>query len=395
MKHFRFLFLALLCSIASINAAYATPQLTDSARISVLTCGPGTAIYELFGHTGIRVYDPGLQMDIVFNYGLFDFNQDDFIIRFVRGKTDYQIGASSYFGFLSEYFDRGSAVYETVLNTNRQETQDLLDYLVWNLQDENKIYRYNFIFNNCATKVRDVVEQTVNNHIIYPTGIESYSFREAVKLYTHNAPWSQFGFDICLGAGMDRIASDYEMMFLPEHLRTAIQNAKRGDLNNLPLTKKDVQLAPQTLTEAKVWFSPLLCGILLCIINLLLSVWSVYKQRSMAIYDSILFVINGLLGCLILFLVLFSKHPFTNDNYNLLWLNPLMFGQLLLYFKVFRHFTIPYYALMSVILTLFFVLSPILPQHFNIAAYAFAAAYLIRTCSYVFEWAYVNKKSRH
>ncbi|MBO7367367.1 MAG: DUF4105 domain-containing protein, partial [Paludibacteraceae bacterium] len=148
-----------LCLIAAaLTAPYALQAsetqslLSDSAKVSIITCSPGTEIYELFGHSAIRVYDKNNGIDEVFNYGLFDFNQESFIYRFVRGKTDYMVGSCSTSYFLWEYLDRGSAVTEYVLDLSRTDKVKIFTYLIENTLPENRTYRYNFIFNNCATK---------------------------------------------------------------------------------------------------------------------------------------------------------------------------------------------------------------------------------------------------
>ncbi|MBR4483367.1 MAG: DUF4105 domain-containing protein, partial [Paludibacteraceae bacterium] len=194
----------MLCAPSMLQAAEPLTILSDSAQISIITCSPGTEIYELFGHSAIRVYDKEQGIDEVFNYGLFDFNQDDFIYRFVRGKTDYMVGSCSTSYFLWEYLDRGSAVTEAVLNLSRTDKMKIFAYLLENTLPENRTYRYNFIFNNCATKLRDILVQNIDGKINFIYDSEYLSFRDAIMLYTETSPWSQFGFDLCLGKGLDR-----------------------------------------------------------------------------------------------------------------------------------------------------------------------------------------------
>lgn len=381
-----------ICIICGISTTYAEEQrlLSDSATVSLLTCSPGTEIYELFGHSGIRVFDKEKNIDVTFNYGLFDFNQDDFIYRFVRGKTDYEVGVTSTDYFLHTYIERGSGVMESVLNLTQSEKESIWLYLMENIQPENKTYRYNFIFNNCATKLRDIFDQNVSGVKSYPDVSGSLSFREAVGLYTKTSPWSQFGFDICLGRGMDRDATTYEKMFLPEILGNTINQSTVmvGD-STFNLVSQINTINENTLENPAPFISPLALGIILCVLVLILSLYGLWKKLDLRWFDAIIFSINGLFGCLVLFLILFSKHPFTFANFNIIWLNPLFFCPLLfVIFKRLQKYEFIYYAIVSIVLVLFLFGSNMLSQEFNDAVYPFTIIFLLRALSYVINWGY-------
>lgn len=381
-----------ICIICGISTTYAEEQrlLSDSATVSLLTCSPGTEIYELFGHSGIRVFDKEKNIDVTFNYGLFDFNQDDFIYRFVRGKTDYEVGVTSTDYFLHTYIERGSGVMESVLNLSQSEKESIWLYLMENIQPENKTYRYNFIFNNCATKLRDIIDQNVSGVKSYPDVSGSLSFREAVGLYTKTSPWSQFGFDICLGRGMDRDATTYEKMFLPEILGNTINQSTVmvGD-STFNLVSQINTINENTLENPAPFISPLALGIILCVLVLILSLYGLWKKLDLRWFDAIIFSINGLFGCLVLFLILFSKHPFTFANFNIIWLNPLFFCPLLFaIFKRLQKYEFIYYAIVSIVLVLFLFGSNMLSQEFNDAVYPFTIIFLLRALSYVINWGY-------
>ncbi|MCQ2360823.1 MAG: DUF4105 domain-containing protein [Paludibacteraceae bacterium] len=381
-----------ICIICGISTTYAEEQrlLSDSATVSLLTCSPGTEIYELFGHSGIRVFDKEKNIDVTFNYGLFDFNQDDFIYRFVRGKTDYEVGVTSTDYFLHTYIERGSGVMESVLNLTQSEKESIWLYLMENIQPENKTYRYNFIFNNCATKLRDIFDQNVSGVKSYPDVSGSLSFREAVGLYTKTSPWSQFGVDICLGRGMDRDATTYEKMFLPEILGNTINQSTVmvGD-STFNLVSQINTINENTLENPAPFISPLALGIILCVLVLILSLYGLWKKLDLRWFDAIIFSINGLFGCLVLFLILFSKHPFTFANFNIIWLNPLFFCPLLfVIFKRLQKYEFIYYAIVSIVLVLFLFGSNMLSQEFNDAVYPFTIIFLLRALSYVINWGY-------
>lgn len=376
-----------LCGTITANDYILSPD----AKISLITCSPGTEIYELFGHSGIRVLDPNKNIDVTFNYGLFDFNQEDFIYRFVRGKTDYSVGVCSTADFIMEYVLRGSGVTENILNLTQSEKLALWVFLMDNIRPENSTYRYNFIFNNCATKLRDLIEQNIDGKLTYPdVSGNGLSFRDAIKLYTTTSPWSQLGFDLCLGRGLDREATPYEKMFLPEILGNTVSQTTivKAD-TTINLTLEENLISENTLINPEPWISPLTLGIILCILVAALSVYAIINHLNLRWFDAIIFSINGLFGCLILFLILFSKHPFTGANFNIIWLNPFM-GIPLIFaiFKSLHKYEKFYYMGVSVVLTLFLLGSFALEQEFNIAIYPFILIYLIRSVSYVTRWGY-------
>ena len=173
----------------------------DSIRLSLLTCDPGEEIYSLFGHTAIRYEEPAKDIDVVFNYGLFSFNTPNFILRFSLGETDYQLGATDYDNFVSEYTLEGRNVHQQTLQLNDNEKAVLIHLLQENYLPENRVYRYNFFYDNCATRPRDIIEESIQGKIIYPPTPKDYSktYRDIVYQYCKGHPWSRFGIDLCTG----------------------------------------------------------------------------------------------------------------------------------------------------------------------------------------------------
>lgn len=357
------------------------PIQPENTQISLLTCSPGELIYELFGHTAIRIEDPTSGIDFVANYGLFDFNQDNFVYRFVRGKTDYQVGVQYTTSFLAGYKERGSSVRQTTLNLTTEQKTYLLTRLDENLRPENREYRYNFIYDNCATRVRDLIEMSVSQQVSYPTHVENYTFREAIMLYTANAPWSQLGFDLCLGEGTDRTASQRELFFLPEMLGNAYHSARiMTSSQSIPLNLHSSVLVPKTRENTSSWFTPTLCAYLLLLASIFASFFLRKKRKWLEISDVVLNTINGLGGCIILFLILFSQHPFTFENYNIMWMNPLtLFPLLAVIFPFLKKLNGLYYAGTSIMWLAFIILMPILPQNFNAAVLPWVLTLLLRS----------------
>ena len=353
----------------------------DSTQISLLTCSPGELIYELFGHTGIRICDPTNNIDCVVNYGLFDFEQPNFVSRFVRGKTDYMVGVNHTASFVYSYAARGSSVTQSTLNLTTAEKVAILSRLNENLLPENREYRYNFIYNNCATKVRDIIEMSANGRIMYPTHVESYSFRESLMLYTENAPWSQLGFDLCLGSDADKTASQREMLFLPEILGEIYASSKLKDSVQIrPLCTETYQLTPKTSTSGSVWLSPMLCAYLLLFIALFASYYLRNNPLYLEVFDTVIFTINAIGGVVVTFLLFFSQHPFTGENYNAIWMNPLSFFPLLAcIFPFLKKINGLFYLSATIMFMVFVVLMPMLSQHFNLAVLPWVLTLLLRS----------------
>lgn len=383
MKKFFYTLIILFGTVGSLQAEtfIGYPIAPENTQISLLTCSPGDLIYELFGHTAIRIQDDSHKLDFVVNYGLFDFDQPHFVYRFVRGKTDYTVGVSYTRSFIQSYAERGSSITESTLNLTLAEKQDLLNRLNENLQPENRVYRYNFIYNNCATKVRDIFDMSIKRKLSYPTHVDSYSFREAIMLYTKTAPWSQLGFDLCLGARADRTATQREMLFLPEVLGETYASAMLTDSTGIqPLCLQTSQIIPATQEKGTAWFSPTLCAYLLLLMVLYASFFLNKHKIWLKRMDVVLFTINGIGGCIILFLILYSQHPFTGQNYNILWMNPLtLFPLITCIFPFMKKINGLFYLGATVMFLGFVIVMPILPQVFNLAVLPWVLTLLLRS----------------
>ena len=192
VKHFHLLFIIFCVCITPIQAQSTKENHSDSIRLSLLTCAPGQEIYSLFGHTAIRYENFTQHIDAVFNYGIFSFNTPNFILRFTLGETDYQLGVSSYEQFAAEYNYYGRSVWQQTLNLNIEEKKRLIELLETNYRPENRVYRYNFFYDNCATRPRDQIEKAIIGKLIYPEDMKDdqtgKSFRDIIHQYTKGHP---------------------------------------------------------------------------------------------------------------------------------------------------------------------------------------------------------------
>ena len=199
MKRF---FTSLILSLLLLPVLPAKATENDSIRLSLLTCSPGEEIYSLFGHTALRYQYPAQGIDVIFNYGLFSFNTPHFILRFALGETDYQLGVTDYSRFAREYAFSGRNVWQQTLNLDDTEKTKLIQLLQENYRPENRVYRYNFFYDNCSTRPRDKIEESLSGKISYPAEPQdgSRTYRDIIHQYCQGHPWSRFGIDLCIGS---------------------------------------------------------------------------------------------------------------------------------------------------------------------------------------------------
>lgn len=379
---------ALICSALLFSLpAHAIRPLSEEAEISILTCSPGEIIYELFGHSALRVCDPPHGLDIVFNYGYFDFYSDGFVLNFVTGQTDYTIGVASFVDFCTEYAARGSSVTECRLNLSEIEKQRMWLYLNINLLPENMVYRYNFVFENCATKIRDALSASTRDSIAYAEPFdEPITYREAIKLYTHTAEWSQFGFDLCLGRGADSLADAYHLTFLPEIMDRiyATSNFVSKDSAAVvrPISASHAEIIPKSKTFEAAALSPNMVFWTLLALALVLCVLQCLRGWRLPWLDGALFAINALFGCVIFFLMFFSEHPFTGENLNIAWLNPLFIVTPFAWLAG-RKFRLAYFSCVAIAIAAAMIASIFFGQALNPAFYPLMSIFLTRAIANV------------
>lgn len=364
-----------------------TANSNDSIRLSLLTCAPGEEIYSLFGHTAIRYENPSQGVDVVFNYGLFSFDTPNFIFRFSLGETDYQLGATNYSHFAGEYAFFGRSVWQQTLNLTNEEKIDLIRLLQENHRPENRVYRYNFFYNNCATRPRDKIEESIAGKVIYPTEPQdgSRSFRDIVHQYCKGHPWARFGIDLCIGSEADQPITQRQMMFAPFYLMDAFAGAQiKNDSIQRPLTEASELIVDATPEEDESrWIpTPLQCALLLFILTAGTTIYGIRRRTGLWGVDLLLFGAAGIVGCVLAFLALFSEHPAVSSNFLLLVFHPgqLLFLPYIIYCDRKRK-KCWYLTLNLVVLTLFIVLFPLIPQRFDFAVVPLALCLLIRSAS--------------
>lgn len=343
------------------------PMLSDSSRITLLTVTPGEELYSAFGHTGIRVTDYKNDFDVVFNYGTFDFEQEGFYVNFVKGKMLYRIGVESFAGFYNSYIEEKRGVTEQVLRLTTEEKKQVFAFLYNNTLPENRNYYYDFFWDNCATRPRDVFEKILGKRLQYHTenaGFETgKTMHDMLRIYVNKRPWVDFGFDLILGLPCEVEATPRSQTFLPDYLAKYFDCAT---VDGQPfVTSKEVLIKYEPVYSEDVFTPKLLCG-LLALIALAIAVYERYKSTHNFKFDFALFLVAGLLGLLFLCLGLFTAHYSTPKNMNMLWLIPthaIVAGFLL---KANKPGWLKYYfALTGILMLILLVAWPYMPQPYS------------------------------
>ena len=301
----------------------------DSVEFSLITCSPHEEIYSLYGHTamGVRNFHQGHEEEVAFNWGIFNYKTSFFVLRFMFGLTDYELGLSPYQAFCNYYRHWGSSVTEQVLNLTPEEKVRLNEALEENYQPENRVYRYNFFYDNCSTHPRDIIERCIDGRVIYEPR-EGYepSLREMIHENTANHRWTTFGIDMLLGLKADLKTTRKEQEFLPENLQYDFDRAHiQGNDGSLrPLVKDHAMPVPPGVQVVEDGFplTPTACAVILLLLSLVIVALERKRRKTFKYWDATLMLLFGLSGCL-LFLMVFSQHPTTSLNLQLLLVNPL------------------------------------------------------------------------
>lgn len=356
-----------------------------SQNFSILTCSRGDEIYSTFGHSAIRFQDSAQGIDWVYNYGLFDFHDPNFIPKFCMGRLDYMLGKESMNDFMGQYVYQQREVKEQVLNLQPSQRDSLLRFLEWNILDENKYYRYDFLFNNCATKIIDVIEQNCKGvQMKFYEEEDKKTFRELIHANARNSvPWIDWGMDVALGMPVDKELTAREYCFLPEFVAKSIALSQNDGQS---LMASETMIIQETLRVKSSWdclTNPHNFGIL---ILLIVVIFKFKPQTWSNLFFGMFFLILGIGGLVIGFEWFFTEHSVTKNNLNLLWLNPLF---ILFSYSIFtRKYWKWLYRAVIFFLTLTLVVAIFKVQDIHIASRSLVFAALIM-CSVLIK----NKKS--
>jgi len=325
MKKIIFFILVLAFQFSKSTTTIAQDSTIDAKlRFSLITCDAGEDVYTIWGHTAIRVIDSVNHTDIVYNYGSFDFNTPNFIAKFVKGNLKYFISADTYQNFLYEYqyFERN--VHEQVLNITQLEKAKWYQDLQTNMVGDNRFYLYNFITDNCTTRIKDGIfkHATMNDSLI-----DVPNFREQIvsSAYKAGQAWIGLGIDLLLGAVSDRKPSAFEQAFLPTLLFNRVANN--------PVLVTQTNHIKYQIRQVEKESSPIYILIAILILYVLASNWNARPAVILSkTIDILLLITFGIGGLLVLYMSQFSMHTACHENYNLLWLHPFYLIALITYF---------------------------------------------------------------
>ena len=355
----------------------------DNITVSLITCYPGEEIYELCGHSAIRVR--GENIDSVWNYGIFDFNQPNFVYRFVKGETDYKGASYPFRWFLPEYVEAGRRVVEQDLNLTPGEAQSLLAVLRQSVLPENATYRYNYVKDNCSTRILNHIDTATGGSVIYPDTVRYGTFRKEMEAYHANYPWYQFGIDLALGSGLDYPVSAREEMFVPVEMMNQAAHASFSD--GRPFVKATRVLnegKPSAVLPPTPWYlSPLFWAWILAVLIILITGYNLYNNKLFLPIYGVWFFILGLVGLLEAFLVFISVHEASSPNILILWLNPFqwMFS-VSVYVRRLRPLALFMAWYNIIVIGAMILVSPFLTQSLNLAFYPLLLSTFVLALAY-------------
>lgn len=327
------IFATILCLFHSGNAVFAAFEDAENVRISLLTCSEGDKSYTMFGHTALRCQDLRQGADITVNYGMFSFHKPYFFLRFLFGITDYEMGIIPTPFFIEEYRSEGREVTEQEMNLSLKDKEAIMQAITENAKPENIEYRYNYFYDNCTLRARNIVLKNLKGAKIEQkeanTGVEIYSpktYRQCVHLCNEKYPWTRFGTDLLLGVKADMPVTRDEMQFLPRMLKESVAEDKitrNGKSESLALTNDVLVKGQDELLSKPCAFTPILAAVLFAVLVLAISFWELKSSKTFFVLDLLVFLAMGIAG-LLLFALIFSSHPTTTLNLNVLVLNPLL-----------------------------------------------------------------------
>jgi len=319
VKHF-ILFLLLVFSF-QLSAQFG--RLSDQAEVSIITVGPGANLYDCFGHSAFRIRDPAKGLDRAYNYGQFDFTEGGFVAKFSMGIAQYRLAAYPFQNFFNNYVQENRWLTEQVLNLNLEEKQAIYNALETNHLPENRKYVYDPFFDNCATRMRDIVKEVMGDAILYNSDhlTKTSTIRSLVDENSYNHPWVDLGIDVALGTIIDKTATPEEYMYLPDYVLAAYANASiLRDGRAVPAVKQTNKLFESDYYEIKQEkLSPTLLFIVIAVVLTIFTARDYIKGQRSRFLDFGIMLITGLLGAFLIFLWFFTYHKTTVNNLNVLW----------------------------------------------------------------------------
>jgi hypothetical protein len=367
--------------IVSISSRIFSQASVDTSAY-LLTVGPGTETYSMYGHSALRIMIPTKNIDIIFNWGMFDPGTEFFAWKFAKGRLNYMLATELPKDFINSYQFENRYVYSQKVNLNSKEIQTLMELVIENMKPENATYRYDFFYDDCSTRIRDLFEKSIGDKLKYPEEVntkKSSTFRNLVGNYQSPYPWLQFGVDLIMGSSSDKKAGMRDQMFLPIEMMEGLSKTFiQRDFKMIPLLQNPVTLvaAETAIPKKNLLLSPVFVFTALLILILILGV-QIKKQSIIRYIDIFIFAVFSILSVLMIFFNFFTDHEQMRMNLNIIWLNPLIIVCLLM--LILDKPGVLFFRLVFYISAFFLVIQIILPQQFELATLILDVIILVRS----------------
>ncbi|MEO6453735.1 MAG: DUF4105 domain-containing protein [Ginsengibacter sp.] len=361
----------LLISFLILPFSFLLSAQTDTShlRISLLTCQPGDDLYSTFGHSALRVTDSSSNNDIVYNYGTFDFNEPGFYLKFIRGKLMYYLSTQDFDSFKNFYQEENRGITEQVLQLTLSEKKKIIRLVQQNLESENRFYKYDFTFDNCTTRLRDLIEKTADTTTFYGNVLkEKTRFRQLIYEYLNynDKQWSKLGIDLFLGSKTDAVMSNRQVMFLPDYLLRTLNVTKIGSTPVVLSSQNLYVTSPKNNDQNFITHPEFIFSVFFILIVMLSFSKNLSIQKFIYNFDGFIFFITGLLGIVMLIMWFGTDHVMCRNNYNLLWAWPT--HAVVAFFINRRKSTERIYFKLAVLInSVVLIVWFFLPQHMNIS----------------------------
>lgn len=386
------LFVPLLFIVFQLFVIDKTLANPDSVKISLLTFGKGKSVADVWGHTGIRVLNADKGTDLVYNYGTYDFNQPNFLLKFLRGKLKYSLSFNDFEQTIRFYTFYHRDVFEQVLNLNREEKIKLMELLEENYLPQNRYYLYDFFYDNCSTRPLSIITNSIQSKLLLSENKENKTFRQYLDEEIIDKPWLDFGIDLILGINADKNPERFQKSFLPLNLKSELSKSqilKDGQNESFVLMDKTIASFDHVQSSFPLLLKPASIFTFLFVLEILIFGFFFFKSPKLfLIYDKIWFTIALIAGLIITFLWFFTDHTATKSNLNYLVFNPLY----LFFFIKNEKLRYGISVVLSVSLLIVLLGFAILPQEFNLAVLPIAGLLLLKIVKFGFFHKYFNIK---
>lgn len=356
-------FVLILLFLLFSTSTFANNILSEKAEISLLTCDKGYELYSAYGHSAIRVKDPINNIDVVFNYGTFDYNTDNFLGKFIKGTLDYSLSTERFEWFLDSYINDNRGIIEQVFDLTIEEKQSVFDRLIINYETDERNYRYDFFYDNCSSRIHEIIKEVLGEELVYGENLNENSaetFRNLIEPAFDFSPWTTFGVYLIMSYPTDNVATNKQKMFLPIHMMERFDMATYKG-NQFIKSKRILFESKAVNFKNSFYLSPIFIFTLIFLIVTFISYKNYKAKKHYYSIDYFLLLITGLIGIFFLFMWFGTRHSPTFQNMNMFWAMPL--NLLAIFFLKNKKFK-NYFLFMAILNTVGFF---ILPQVFHIA----------------------------